>query len=340
MRTHTLLVVDDDHRTRNALTRTLRSDNRTIIDAENGVDALAKLSGVKVNLVLSDMRMPEMDGAELLSNIIDPTIRRIMITGYADMDRTLAAINEGAVNRYMLKPWDNQELRKIVEDELKISDTMRQTASAVGNLSSELSNLNSKIGVYSNLLEASSDALQDKYQQAIAGLCANLMTEQLPHKKNLCSRVKARALVVAREMNLTPEQKALLTEAVGLHRIGELFIPLQLAKRCYAKMSPDELKEYAAYVEHSVRVSTDRPTAVREILSHHRRGIWGSRSDHPVEPLDIIAGILEITTEFEELCLFIGEKPNVQERARSYLKSKSDGRYLAEVADVFWRTFP
>lgn len=339
MQTNTLIIVDDDHRTRNALTRALRSDNRIIIDAENGVDALAKLKGTKVDLILSDMRMPEMDGAELLSNVVDPTIRRIMITGYADMDRTLAAINEGAVNRYMLKPWNNQELRQIVDDELEIGNTMRQAASCVGNLNLEISSLNSKIGVYSNLLETSSSALQDKHQQAIAGLCTNLMAERLPLKRDLCRRVLARALVVAREMNLDPEQKALLIEVVGLHRIGELFIPLRLAKQCFAKMSPAELQEYAAYVDHSVRVSTNRPSSVQEILSHHRRGMLGARGDHPVEPVDLIAGILEMATEFEELCLFMGEKPNTQMKARAYLASKSKGRYLAEIAEVFWRLF-
>jgi DNA-binding NtrC family response regulator len=70
-----------------------------------------------VQVVLSDHRMPEMTGIEFLSRVKDlyPDTVRIILSGYADLDSVIDAINRGAVYRYFTKPWDDEQLRDCVQ---------------------------------------------------------------------------------------------------------------------------------------------------------------------------------------------------------------------------------
>ncbi|MGS0758845.1 response regulator, partial [Roseateles sp. GG27B] len=74
--------------------------------------ALAMLDAESVDLVISDMRMPEMDGVQFLEQVRErwPAVERIMLTGYADINATIGAINRGEIHRYIAKPWDGQDI--------------------------------------------------------------------------------------------------------------------------------------------------------------------------------------------------------------------------------------
>src|SRR5450830_1257800 len=116
----TVLCVDDEPSILSALRRVLRAEGCRLLTAQGGAEALAILATESVDVVVSDMRMPGMDGAQLLARVREewPGTARILLTGYADMDATIAAINNGQIYRYIHKPWDEHELRL----------TVRQTA--------------------------------------------------------------------------------------------------------------------------------------------------------------------------------------------------------------------
>jgi len=107
-----LLLLDDEQDILNALKRLLRRDYN-IVTFNDGHDALAYLEENPIDMIMSDMRMPEMDGAEFLtkSRDIQPNAIRLLLTGYSDMDSTIKAINDGGVYTYIGKPWDNQDLK-------------------------------------------------------------------------------------------------------------------------------------------------------------------------------------------------------------------------------------
>ncbi|WP_158548738.1 hybrid sensor histidine kinase/response regulator [Parvularcula marina] len=119
-----VLLVDDEPRLLSALRRRLASDF-DILTAESGPLALDILAtDEEVGIVVADMQMPEMNGIELLTRLREeyPQIRRIMLTGNSDQETAIAAINEGAVMRFLRKPCDADELRKILNqgfEELK-----------------------------------------------------------------------------------------------------------------------------------------------------------------------------------------------------------------------------
>ncbi len=112
----TLLFVDDEENVLNALRRIFLDENYTILTATSGQKALDILSQQPVQLIISDHRMPGMSGAELLKTVREKyhdTIR-IMLTGHADVNSIMGAVKEGAVYKFITKPWNDEDLRLTV----------------------------------------------------------------------------------------------------------------------------------------------------------------------------------------------------------------------------------
>jgi signal transduction histidine kinase/response regulator RpfG family c-di-GMP phosphodiesterase len=113
---HKILVVDDEPDNLDLLYRTFYRDFK-VIRAQSGHDALEMLSEEgDIAVIISDQRMPGMSGTELLSLTADryPNSIRIMLTGYTDVEDLVEAINEGKVFKYVTKPWEEEDLRTVV----------------------------------------------------------------------------------------------------------------------------------------------------------------------------------------------------------------------------------
>ncbi len=106
-----ILVVDDEENIRSALRRILRRDYQLSF-AESGAQALEILKTERPDVILSDYLMPEMTGLELLKRcrLFYPEMSRVVLTGQAEMQVVIAAINEGAVFRFLTKHWEEDEL--------------------------------------------------------------------------------------------------------------------------------------------------------------------------------------------------------------------------------------
>jgi len=159
----TLLLLDDELDILNALKRLLRKDY-TIVTFTDGQEALAYLADNSVDMIMSDMRMPEMDGAEFLTKSRDivPNAIRLLLTGYSDMDSTVKAINDGGVYTYIGKPWDNQDLKLTLS---KASDHYL--------LKKEAKRLNEQITKANNELAEFNQSLEKKVNQRTAALQAS-----------------------------------------------------------------------------------------------------------------------------------------------------------------------
>ena len=90
-------------------------------EASSGVEALQKMEQSEFHLVLSDMQMPEMNGAEFLAQVRErwPKVMRLMLTGTSDLKVAIAAINEGEIYRYLTKPWNDDEVISTVKSALE-----------------------------------------------------------------------------------------------------------------------------------------------------------------------------------------------------------------------------
>lgn len=112
----TLLLLDDEENILRALARVLRRDGYKILMATRAQDAFELLAKHEVQVILSDQRMPEMNGTEFLSRVknLYPHTVRIVLSGYTDLKSVTDAINEGAIYKFLTKPWDDELLRKDV----------------------------------------------------------------------------------------------------------------------------------------------------------------------------------------------------------------------------------
>jgi len=108
-----ILVVDDEENVCRALKRCLRREGYDLFFATNPQEALELLKTTTVDAVLSDHLMPNMTGLEFLKMVRNryPDCLRIMLTGHADMQTAIDAINQGEIYRFLTKPWDDTELK-------------------------------------------------------------------------------------------------------------------------------------------------------------------------------------------------------------------------------------
>lgn len=118
-----ILIVDDEEGLREGLSKLLKTEGYAVLSAESGEQALKILQHAHIDLVLTDMRMPEMDGIELLKKIREqhPGIGVIILTGYGQIESYIEAMNFGAIE-YVSKPFKVNELKFIVNKVLNNSD--------------------------------------------------------------------------------------------------------------------------------------------------------------------------------------------------------------------------
>jgi len=112
-RPRTILLVDDEENILSSLKRLLRRDGYRILTAGGGEQGLQLLAGEAVDVIVSDQRMPNMTGVEFLRQvkILYPETVRIVLSGYTELQSITDAINEGAIYKFLTKPWDDEQLR-------------------------------------------------------------------------------------------------------------------------------------------------------------------------------------------------------------------------------------
>ncbi|MEM6986940.1 MAG: response regulator [Pseudomonadota bacterium] len=172
-----VLCVDDETSILSSLKRALRKQPFELLTENSGEEALALFEQRKIDLIISDMRMPSMTGAEVLARVYNqwPDTLRILLTGYSDMESTVAAINEGQIHRYLNKPWDNDELTTAINSALE-TKRLRDENAALTELTqkqnAELQSFNeeleSKVAARTAELAAAHTELRNSYQSAIS----------------------------------------------------------------------------------------------------------------------------------------------------------------------------
>jgi CheY-like chemotaxis protein len=119
-----LLLVDDEPDILHALQRVLRRDGYRILTATSAREGLELLSSHPVKVVVSDQRMPEMNGTEFLSRVkeLHPATVRIMLTGCSDLKSLTDGINRGAIWKYLEKPWEERALRETLREAFRAAE--------------------------------------------------------------------------------------------------------------------------------------------------------------------------------------------------------------------------
>ena len=125
---HRVLIVDDEENVLKALKRTFMEDGYRVDTYTSPFDALGFIEKERVSAIISDFKMPGMNGLEFLLKTREmlPECVRVILTGHANLDTAIKAINSGAVYGYLTKPWDNDEIRIFLRNALKNYELERE----------------------------------------------------------------------------------------------------------------------------------------------------------------------------------------------------------------------
>jgi len=127
----TILFVDDEENILSSLVRLFRKEDYDLLTATGGEEGLKIVESREISLVISDHMMPGMTGVDFLTRVkdISPDTIRIMLTGYADLEAAISAINKGEVYRFISKPWNDEELKLTVRQSLDYRDLVLKNRS-------------------------------------------------------------------------------------------------------------------------------------------------------------------------------------------------------------------
>src|ERR1700674_2440281 len=128
-----VLIVDDEPNLRKILSAQLSRDGYDVLSAEDGEQGLALLREHHIDLVITDLKMPKVDGMQLLREALreDPELPIVMITAHGTIDTAVEALKTGAFD-YLTKPFDKDEVRQIVAKALKTRELRGADATATG----------------------------------------------------------------------------------------------------------------------------------------------------------------------------------------------------------------
>jgi PAS domain S-box-containing protein/diguanylate cyclase (GGDEF)-like protein len=183
-RSRTLLLVDDEENIVTALKRLFRRDGYRILTANSGPAALELLAANEVDVIISDQRMPGMTGVEFLRNArkLCPDTVRMTLSGFTDLQSIIDAVNEGAVYKFLTKPWDDDRLREHVAQafhQKELADENHRLQHEVAGANADMAALNLKLEQMldrqreqAELIEASAGGVRDMVDTLPAAIFA------------------------------------------------------------------------------------------------------------------------------------------------------------------------
>ncbi len=247
-----LLFVDDEANILSSLRRLFRPLGYQIFIGNSGADGLAILEKERIDLVISDMRMPEMDGATFLAEVAKrwPETVRILLTGYSDMASTIDAINKGGIYRYLSKPWEDNDLVLTVQSALKqkelecerdqLLELTRKQNDELRSFNAELEKRvearTAEIQQTADMLDLAYQELSHGYQTAIP-VFANLVEMREGKGSGHGRRVAEMAKALAVHLGLGEDAVQDVYNAGLLHDIGEIGLPDRLVGKPIESMT-------------------------------------------------------------------------------------------------------
>jgi response regulator RpfG family c-di-GMP phosphodiesterase len=289
-----VLLVDDEENILRSLKRLLMDEDFDLETACSGEDGLEKLAGMSnVGLIISDQRMPGMNGAEFLgrSQEVAPNALRILLTGYSDINATIDAINKGGAYRYLSKPWNDDDLLQTVRDAIRqycLMDENRRLNAIIHKQNEELKewnqNLKSRVLEQTTSIRMRNDELKslvvkakNNYTAVITAF-SSLVELQGGKRHRHASNVAELSVSVAREIGMSGDELETLRIAALLHDIGEIGISEKVLATPRDAMS---IEDYRRYQQHPLRgqmmideIEDLRPVGV--LIRHHHENYDGS----------------------------------------------------------------
>ncbi|MGX0888361.1 response regulator RpfG family c-di-GMP phosphodiesterase [Pseudomonas sp. ADAK2 TE3594] len=350
-----LLLVDDEESILNSLRRLLRGQPYEVLLATSGAQALEIMARQPIDLVMSDARMPNMDGSTLLAHIHQrhPDTLRIMLTGYADPSVIIKAINEGQIHRYISKPWHDEEMLLTLRQSLAYQHSERERLRLVQETwdqNEKLKQLNATlekhVAARTSELQQTADMLDLAYEELkhsyvtgteVFSLLANL---RLPPAKQTNRQIIELVRVYCKLHGLDEGSSRDLTMAAALYNIGKLSWTDSMMSTPSDLLHHNDRERYRGYPKQSesLLMTLDPMKDAARLILHHQERWDGSGFPDRLkgEAIPFGSRLLKLAVDFIELQRgLILERQMNSDEALVYIRQYAGRLYDPELVEDF-----
>ena len=349
-----ILLIDDEINVINALKRVFRSEPYTLLFSTDPREAIGIAKREQPSVVLCDMRMPELSGVAVLQAIGDvaPDCARVLLTGFADVDSIIEAINLGHLHRYLSKPWNEDEVRLVVQELVGLRRLRKERDNLAQKLAEKVHELELfnqeldnrvkartlEVEQTNSFLEQAHRELKSQYLSAVK-VFSNLMELRSPQMGGHSHRVAELARALAREMHCVDHEIHDIYIAALLHDIGKIGLSDHALFTPIANLNGEAR---AALMKHPVKAQTalmglpDMAAASRIIRHHHERYDGQGFPDGLMKnTIPKGARILAVAEDYDELQLgWLATKKMSEQEVLAFIQGSAGKRYDPEVVEA------
>lgn len=290
---HSILIIDDEEAILDIMTMTLADegyDLRTASSAKEGLRILKE--SPDFSLIISDQMMPGMTGVEFFTQArqICPNAMRVLLTGYADIEAIIQAINSGGIHLYLTKPWHKDELLFSINQMLSKAELLienRRLDELVKKQNKELIDLNrhleEKVRLKTLHLAQRAEELKashDKIQLILEGtvlVISKIVESRDPYTAGHEQQVARIACIIARKMALPEDQIEAIRIAGLLHDIGKIAVPAEILTKP-GQLSRLEMEMVKTHSQNAYDILKNIvvPYPIAQIILQHHERMDGS----------------------------------------------------------------
>lgn len=315
--THKLLIVDDEIPNLRLLERLFAKDFQCLT-ASSGAEAIRLLEQHDVAILITDQRMPEITGIELLKSTarLRPHMVRILLTGYTEVEALFEAINSGLVYMYITKPWNNDDLKLRVNRarEHYLNNKKRQS----------LADANQRL-----LLRLA------EIKFCVVTALTEMLRIRDSHAYDHALRVRNYAMAIAARIGVSSEEEENLSIAALLLSLGRSDLPRNGSTSQAGSAGAESVQ---AQIESEARLMHAIPelSSVAEIVSCTRENYDGGGAPRGLraEQIPLLCRILRLADEYDQMVLPKAAARMTHDEAMRFLKQRSGKQFDPLVTEV------
>jgi response regulator RpfG family c-di-GMP phosphodiesterase len=344
----TVLFVDDETNILSALGRLFQPTGFKLVFAENAAQAMGVFASEPIDVVITDMRMPGLTGAQLLSEVSQkyPGTYRILLTGFGDINAAVGALNDGGIYRYLSKPWIDEEILGAVRDAIKLRGLERekerlQNIAFKRNEELRDFNINLEKKVAERNAEAMkvNEALNLKLVTAVK-VFSNLIELRGGILAGHAKRVSDMSVQICKALKLPKDKTQDVMLGALLHDIGKIGFQDILLAKPIAKLSMPEVKIHRTHPDNgnTALMALEDFKEVTLVVKHHHE-LWdgtGFPDNLAGENIPLSARIVAVANDYDSMLQgTLGVTKYKPDQAAKAIQKGKGRRYDPAVVDAF-----
>lgn len=342
-----VLLVDDETNMLSALRRMLRGEQYEVSVYNNPLEAMETLKEEEFDVIVSDMRMPEMSGADFLYKASElwPDTPRILLTGYSDQESTVRAINEAKIYRYVEKPWDNDELRSLIDEagdfhrtvqhrnfsrQKLLKKNLKLKAETI-NLHEDLERNEAELAQAAMFVDLAQEELRHSYETFIKSF-ANIINLKIGNESQLSLRIQEHCVMLSDAMECEHADKESIKNAALLYQLGKVFLHDSLLQQAFHDLSEKDQQRFRqhAILGEQALMPISALESCAKIIRHQNEYVNGKGFPDGLKGPSIPKGsrILKVVIDFNQYLggLITGKSEDMKSTVK-YMNTHSDTKY-------------